>query len=299
MRKLLVYSILLFILISCGLRSRNAEEPEQRPVTDVSVTSVSYGHIDKEIELSAVTAFLKKSVVAAPISSFIKFCQVQPGTMVNEGQTLYRLESKERSALGSEVMDADMGVVDVKANTSGVVTEVQRQSGDYVPEGSTLCTIANVGSMVFEVDVPAEDMKYAKAGTTCRIELPDGGKVSAVLSTPLATMDVNAQVQQVPAKARTSFLPEGLRAKVLLKVSDSGNKMQILPKSAVQSDDNMTSFWIMKVGGNSSARKIAVTIGNSDNEYVEITSPVLSSEDRIITAGSYQLQDGDKVKIAE
>lgn len=75
--------------------------------------------------------------------------------------------------------------------------------------------------MVFEVDVPTEDMKYARPGTICLISLPDGRKFSSVLSAPLATMDVNAQVQQIPARAKSPFLPEGLRAKALLPVSST------------------------------------------------------------------------------
>jgi hypothetical protein len=44
---------------------------------------------------------------------------------------------------------------------------------------------------------------------------------------------------------------------------------------------------------------VPVTIGNSNNREVEITSPQLSLTDRIITVGSYQLQDGDRVQIAK
>jgi hypothetical protein len=92
-------------------------------------------------------------------------------------------------------------------------------------------------------------------------------------------------------------LPEGLRAKAMLSMSSGKRSTQILPKAAVQSDDNMTSFWIMKVSPAGTAKKIPVTIGNSNNSETEIIAPRLSPADRIITTGSYQLQDGDKVAI--
>ncbi len=299
MKKIAILALSAVLLMSCGGKTRQDDEQEQPHVTDVSVVHVSYGHIDKQIELTAVTTFLKKSMVTAPVASFISACYVQPGSVVHRGQLLYRLESKEREALGGDVMAKNMGVNHIKATTAGVVTEVLQQTGGYVTEGSTLCSIANTNSMVFEVEVPTEDMKYARPGTVCLIALPDGRELSAVLSTPLATMDVNAQVQQIPARAKTSFLPEGLRAKALLRVSSNKQNSQLLPKSAIQSDDNMTSFWIMAVSDNGTAKKIPVTIGNSNNIETEILSPRLSPADRITTTGSYQLQDGDKVKIVK
>ena len=299
MKNIVILTLSTILMMSCGGKTQQDDEQEQPHVTDVSVVNISYGHIDKQIELTAVTAFLKKNVVTAPVASFITACYVQPGSIVHCGQILYRLESKEREALGGDVMVKNMGINYIKATTAGVVTEVLQQTGGYVTEGSILCSIANTGSMVFEVDVPTEDMRYARPGTHCLISLPDGREFSSVLSTPLATMDVNAQVQQIPARAKTSFLPEGLRAKALLRVSSNGQNTQILPKSAIQSDDNMTSFWIMAVSDNGTAKKIPVTIGNSSNVETEILSPRLSSADRIITTGSYQLQDGDKVKIVK
>lgn len=298
MKKLMVWNMVALLITSCGAKTQK-DESEPTPVTDVSVTVVYYGHIDRNIDLTATTAFLKKSIVAAPNASFITACYVQPGTRVHRGQALYRLESKERQALGSGMMGRDMGIVYVRASAAGIVTDVQQQTGGYVTEGAPLCSIADTGSMVFEVDVPAEDMRYAHPGSSCTIFLPDGRKVAATLSTPLATMDVSTQVQQVPAYAKVSFLPKGLRAKASLITSHAPSKTQILPRTAIQSDDNMTSFWIMKVDEKNCARKVPVTIGNSNASEIEVISPQLLLTDRIIADGSYGLQDGDKVKIVK
>ena len=122
----------------------------------MEVTTVAYGQIDK-IELTAVTVFPEEECGGQPlVSAFITACYVQPGTAVGRGQTLYRLESKERQALGNDILGKDMGIVLVKAGASGIVTDVQQQTGGYVTEGATLCSIANTGSMVFEVEVPAK-----------------------------------------------------------------------------------------------------------------------------------------------
>lgn len=300
MKNMTILTLSALLIMSCTGKTQSNDEADKQPVTDVSTVNITYGHIDREIELTAVTAFLKKSIETAPVSSFITACYVQPGTTVRRGQILYRLESKEREALGGDVVGKNMGIVSVKASADGVVDIVQQQAGGYVTEGTPLCSIANTGSMVFEIDVPTEDMRYATPGTVCRISLPDGCNFAATLSTPLASMDINSQVQQIPAHARVPFLPEGLRAKAILKAqTHSGGNSQILPKSAIQSDDNMTTFWVMIVTAHGTAQKIPVTIGNSNNTESEIVSPKLSPADKIITEGSYQLQDGDKVRIVK
>ncbi len=297
MKNLIILSLAAILMTGCNGKIQKDNEPDEVPVTDVSIATVNYGHVDQELELTAVTAFLRKSIVTAPNASYVTACYVEQGSVVHRGQIIYRLESKEREALGGDVMGKNMGIVYLRAGASGVVTEVLQQSGGYVTEGSPLCYIANTSSLVFDVEVPAEDMRYARPGTECRITMPDGRMFPAKLSTPLATMDVNAQVQQIPAHAKVSFLPEGLRVKAILKTSRGGHLNQVLPKAAIQSDDNMTSFWIMKVSDSGCAEKVKVSIGNSNNMETEILYPHFSTTDKIITTGSYQLQEGDKVRI--
>lgn len=267
------------------------------PVTDVEVTHVTHGRMARRLELTATTAFLRREVATAPISAFITACHVQTGTMVHRGQQLYRLESKERQAIGGDLMGGAAGVVLVRAAASGVVTDVQQQAGGYVTEGTALCTIADAGSLAFEVDVPSEDMQHARPGIRCLITLPDGRRLTAVLQTPLATMDVGTQVQQVTARAKAGFLPEGLRAKATLSASEGSAHDQLLPKAAVQSDANMTSFWVMKVTAGGTAARVDVKVAGTDGRNVTIAAPRLSAADRIVTSGAYGLQEGDRVRI--
>jgi multidrug efflux pump subunit AcrA (membrane-fusion protein) len=286
----------LFLLAGCTAKAPTDEGAPQ-PVTDVEVTHVTYGSMTRRLELTATTAFLRREVATAPISAFITACHVQTGTAVRRGQPLYRLESKERQALGGDLMGGAAGVVYVRAAASGVVTDVQQQAGGYVTEGTALCTIADAGSQVFEVDVPAEDMPYARPGTRCLIALPDGRRLGAVLQTPLATMDVTTQVQQVPARAKAGFLPEGLRARATLTVPLGSPGMQLLPKAAVQSDAGLTSFWIVKVTAHGTAARVDVQVAGSDGHSVAIAAPRLSTADRIVASGAYGLQEGDRVRI--
>lgn len=289
--------ILLFIgvicLAGCSGNSKDGNNAEQEPRTAVTLTHAAYGSIRQEITLSATTIYLNKSVVAAPIPAFITETLVQPGTRIEAGQLLYKLESKERHALDD---DGTNGIIPIKAAHNGIVLDVQQQAGSYVTEGTTLCTIADASSLVFSISMPYEQRQYVRTGSHCILELPDGTRLSATIQSPLATMDIASQSEQIIARAKTSFLPEGLNVKALFTTnSTSASKDMVLPKSAVQSDETLTEHWIMKLSADSTAVKVPVEVVRSNAAEVEIKSGAVSLQDNIILTGGYGLEEGARV----
>ena len=292
--------VLLSLIVSlsgCGQRdTSNGNIQEEKPGTTVSLTHATFGKIEKKIILSATTAYQNKSVVSAPIPAFITEVLVQPGSRVKAGDILYRVESKEQHALGN----SNHAVIPIKAERDGIVLDVQQQSGSYVTEGTVLCSVAESGSLVFEINVPYEQQRYAHGGSKCMLELPDGTRLTATVHTPLATMNTISQSERVIARAKVPFLPEGMNVKAVFTENDpSSDKGMILPKSAVQSDETLTEHWVMKLTNDSTAVKVPVEIGNSNTSEIEIKSDALSPQDRIILTGGYGLEDGAKVVVAK
>lgn len=285
---------LALLLAGCGQPKQ--EEPAATPRTAITVTHAVSGSIANEIVLSAVTAYQNKSVITAPIPAFITASHVQPGTVVRKGTLLYTLESKERQALGGS---GSMGVVPLKASSAGIVLSVLQQPGSYVPEGTTLCTLADLKSLVFELNVPYEQHKYAVAGKHCTLVLPDDTRLNAVMQTSLATMNTVSQVQPMVARAQAPFLPEGMTVKVLIDGGGSDAGKLILPKAAVQSNETLTAWWVMKLANDSTAVKVPVAVGNSDTQRIEVISSQLSPSDRIVLTGSYGLEDHALVTLSK
>lgn len=279
-------------LVSC--RDNGAGASASKPVTQVNVTYPSLGNINQETVLTAVTAYQGKSAVSAPVASFVVSAHVKPGVKVKAGDILYRLESKEQHALGH-----GNHYIDVKSACNGIVLDVNAQSGSYVTEGEVLCTVVDARSMVFEINVPYEQRQYVKEGSHCVIELPDGTRLSAMVKFPLATMDVASQSEKVVAVAKAPLLPEGMSAKAIFTSRSATRAVPILPKSAVQSDETMTEFWIMRLADDSIAAKVMVVVGNSTRDSIEILSPALSTEEKVINEGSYGLPDKAKVVVIQ
>ena len=294
------FIILLSLVLGLnGCKQRDASTvnvKEEEPRTSVTLTHVTLGKIEKEIVFSATTVFQNKSVISAPIPAFITEVLVTPAARVKMGQTLYKIESKEQHALGN----GDHVSIPIKAERDGIILDVQQQVGSYVTEGAVLCSIAELESLAFEINIPYEQQRYARAGNKCILELPDGTRLTATVHSPLAMMNTTSQAERVIARAKTLFLPEGMNVKAVFTVSDSssGNGM-ILPKGAVQSDETLTEHWIMKLSDDSTAIKVPVEIGNSNALEIEIKSSALSPRDRVVLTGGYGLEDGAKVFIVK
>lgn len=293
----------LLIFVSCGSRQTENVEQMITPKTPVEITTLQYGSVEDELLLFGTTVYLKRNVVTSPIPAFITNVKIKLGDKVNKGDLLYELESKERRALGSNVgkLDtslANFGLIKVKASGTGIISTLDKQQpGDYVLEGGQLCTIAESSDLAFQVNVPYEFTPFAKAGKTCSIILPDNTVHKGTFFTALTAMNALAQTQTILTKTSENlFLPENMIVKISINKGTT-DKKQILPKSSVLTDEMMEEYWIMKLINDSMAIKVPVKIGNKNNERIEILSPLLNNNDRIISNGNYGLPDTALVRI--
>jgi biotin carboxyl carrier protein len=300
-----VNCLLLTTISSCGSKTETQKEQSISPKTPVEVVSVSNGSISDELTLFGTTFYLKRNIVTAPIPAFITQVNIKLGDKVNKGDVLYILQSKESRALGNDITKIDstlknFGIIKVTAPATGIISTLDKQqSGDYVLEGTQLCTIAESNDLVFQVNVPYEYTFYAKPGINCTIILPDNTNHTATFTRALTTMNVMAQTQTILAKCNENlFLPENMMVKVVISKGTQNNK-QVLPKSCVLSDEMMKEFWVMKLINDSTAIKVSVTIGNKNLESTEVLSPLFHSSDKIVSKGNYGLPDTALVTIVK
>jgi biotin carboxyl carrier protein len=303
MKQLIIYFWVALVLGSCASKTVTQTEQSTSPKTPVEVVSICTGSINDELTLFGTTFYLKRNIVTAPIPAFITQVNIKLGDKVNKGDVLYILQSKESRALGNDVNKIDstlknFGIIKVTAPATGIISTLDKQqAGDYVLEGTQLCTIAESNDLVFQVNVPYEYTPYAKIGNYCTIILPDNSQHAATFTRALTAMNVMAQTQTILAKCSENlFLPENMMVKVGIS-KNTQNKKQVLPKSCVLSDEMMKEFWVMKLINDSTAVKISVTVGNKNSEQIEVITPLFDSNDRIISKGSYGLSDTAIVSI--
>ena len=303
-----IYSIIfLFMLVvsfmeGCTPKAPAKEENSVTAKTPVTLTTVSVGVVSDSISFNAVSSFLKKNLVKSSALGYVEKVNVKLGDFVEQGQVLFTIKTKEASVFTSKALDTILnftGKFDIKANSTGIISEVDKQPGDYVSDGDQLCIIAQKNSLVFLLNVPFESNGFITINGRCVIELPDKTLLGGIIDGRLSTMDPVSQTLTYVVKpdAEKNF-PENLiaRVKILKTVKQ---KAVTLLKDAVLSDETESNFWVMQLSNDSTAVKVPITKGIETNGKVEIISPKFLTGDRIILTGNYGLPDTALVQIVK
>jgi hypothetical protein len=303
MKKKYLTGAISFILLASCHHVDQTSEVETRPVAQVKVTNVSYKNMEEQATLTATSVYLQRSQVTAPVAGYITHVYIKYGDVVSKGQVLYSMETKERAALGENAIKIDstlkeFGKLTIKAPSGGIITTIDRQqTGEYIMEGNSFCTITQSGDLAFQLNVPYEYHSLVEHSNYCTLVLPDKSQIQGHIVKALSSLNATAQTQMYLVRpTRNVFLPEGLVASVLLTTNSKPNT-QVIPKEAVLSDELMKNFWIMKLLNDTIAIKVDVKVGIRNTHEVEIISPQLSITDRILSEGNYGLADTALVKI--
>lgn len=306
MQKSSVYLLLIPFIITASCHSKSTEtttEQEPESITPVTITSILTDPMAEYIELNATSTFLQKAYVKASASGYIKAVNVKVSKMVSAGQTAFVLKTKEAQSIGNTINMLDTsfrfsGIINIKAGTSGYVSELNHQPGDYVQEGEQLAVISDIRSFVFILNLPYELRPYVLNKEFVELLLPDGKSLIGHISSAMPVVDSSSQTQNIVLTVNDKSLPTNLIAKVKVVKTAKSNTIS-LPKQSVLSDETQTSFWVMKVKDSTTAIKVPVTKGMETGDRIEILTPAFSASDRFLLTGNYGLADTAKIKIVQ
>jgi multidrug efflux pump subunit AcrA (membrane-fusion protein) len=297
--------IALGLAVSCSNKGDKSEEKEPDPEqakTPVTVTQVQVTTLHDSIELNATSVFLQSNYVKSTTNGYVQAVNAIPGEYVSEGKELFTIVTKESLVIGNSISSLDTsfkfnGVNKIKSTTHGYITQLNHQVGDYVQDGEQLAVISEAGSFAFLLNLPYELRPYVLNKKTVELSLPDGVRLQGHIASVMPTVDSASQTQPVVIKVDSKVhIPQNLIAKVHI-IKDVKDHAQILPKSAILSNEAQTSFWVMKMIDSVTAVKTEIQKGIELNNKVEILKPVFSASDLILVTGNYGLPDTAKVMI--
>ena len=307
MKKLSLYFLILCLAsVSCKSKTTEEEtttEEEKQTETPVTVTGIGTEPMAEYIDLNATSTFLQEAFVKASSNGYITDVNAHVGKMVSGSQTVFVLKTKEAHVLGNTInlLDSSFrfsGIINIKAGTSGYVSQVNHQKGDYVQEGEQLAVISDVNSFVFILNLPYELRPYIMDNKTVELLLPDGKILFARVASSMPVVDSVSQTQNIVLKVNEKNLPVNLIAKVKVTKTVKAHATS-LPKASVLSDETQKEFWVMKVIDDSTAVKVPVEKGIQVNDRVEIVKPEFTNTDRFLLTGNYGLADTARIKIVK
>lgn len=300
----LACACLLLTISACNHDTAAADDAPVRSQTPVTVTSISNGTMADSISLNATSSFMQKSYVKANAIGYIQHVYVKPGQYVSAGQLLFTIKTKEAQSIGNTINVLDTtfkfsGVNRIKAASSGYITQLMHQLGDYVQDGEQLAAISDKESFAFVMQLPYELQSTLRNNQDIILTLPGGHTLSGRVASVMPSVDTLSQTQGIVIKVNSADpIPENLVARAHIIKSAKSN-VPSLPKSAVLANETQTDFWVMKLINDTTAVKIPVQKGIETKSQVEILSPKFGPADRIVITGNYGLADTAKVKIVK
>lgn len=299
--------LLFYILIAVFFTSCKETTVPEKPIdvrVPVTLTTIDTLGIESYSDLNATATYLVKNTIKANATGYLNSVNVATNDLVTTGKELFSIKTREAKVLGNTINKIDPslqfgGAIRVRSNTTGIVTMVNVQQGDYVQDGDVLVTINDTKSFAILLSMPFELKKYIAVGKQLAVTLPDATTRTATVQKFSPTVDATSQTQNVVLKINgKQDIPENLIVKVRIN-KGSNSKTISLPKSAVLSDETETNFWIMKMINATTAIKVPIKKGIQTENKIEIVSPVLTHEDKILLTGNYGVADTIKVKVVK
>ena len=299
-------AIALLMAASCktGDKKDAADEKATPTGTPVTVTVVSTDNMVEYTDLNATAVFLQKSYVKANVNGYIQSTAAAPGKYVTTGQVLFVLKTKEAQSIGNSINKLDpsfkfSGTNNIKAASTGYITQLSHQAGDYVQDGEQLAVISDENSFAFLLNLPYELRRYVTPNSNIELTLPDGTKLKGITGNAMPSVDAASQTQNIVIKVPgANKIPENLIAKVKIIKVNKPNTFS-LPKEAILTNDTQSEFWIMKLTDSTTAVKVPIKKGIEVKDRVEILEPRLTPADKILVTGNYGLPDTAKVNIVQ
>jgi len=284
-------------LVSCSGENKN--DPNIVSGTPVKIIQPEKMNLTDCVTLNANTIFLKKEIVRATFQGFIEKTYKNIGDQVSNGDLLFRINTKESAAdtnlqiiLGDKTFK---GLINIKAKSNGVLTELNYNTGDFVSDGEEIAVISNPSSLRIELNVPYQYAGKININTLCKVFLPNDKIVNAFIQKIIPQVDPAAQTQSYILEMKQSEnLPENLNVNAQIPIRTVKDAI-VLPQSAVMSNETLDKFWIMKLINDTTAVRNDITKGIENDNFVQVLKPGLNMTDRIISDGAYGLPDTAKV----
>jgi multidrug efflux pump subunit AcrA (membrane-fusion protein) len=292
---------LSLFLVSCSGENKN--DPNIVSGTPAKIIQPEKMNLTEYITLNANTIFLKKEIVRATFQGFIESTYKNIGDKISNGDLLFRINTKESAAdtnlqiiLGDKTFK---GLINIKAKSNGVLTELNYNAGDFVSDGEQIAVISNPSSLRIELNVPYQYSGKINIDTPCEVYLPNDKVVNAFIQKIIPQVDLTAQTQTyILEMKQAENLPENLNVNARIPIRTVKDAI-VLPQSAVMSNETLDKFWIMKLINDTTAVRNDITKGIENDNFVQVLKPELNTSDRIISDGAYGLPDTAKVVLGQ
>lgn len=216
---------------------------------------------------------------------------------LDQVQNSYDLAAAQLSSAEAALARAEnnLSFTTLQADRDGIIGATYYEVGQVISAGTPVCLIVDDAEMEVRISFTEKQYGTYAVGAPCKVTFWAFPGVSADGVVYEKAAAPNTSTGTYDAKIRLTSPPAGLAVGMTAEVSfarESAGAFSV-PLTAIAGQSETPAVWIVKDG---KAELVSVKTGEYGKDAVEITEG-LSEGDRVITAGTQKLREGDEVRI--
>jgi membrane fusion protein (multidrug efflux system) len=249
---------------------------------DNSVLKQTIAQTEAQVALNRTLYQRQKNLWDQKVGTEVQYLQAQTTLQSSQKQ----LASLRQQANQSRIISPINGTID----------QMDLKLGQVAQPGTTGIRIVNADKLKVKADVPESYVASVNTGNAVKIIVPDAqDSVTTKVTFAAKAIDPVSRSFAVEVKlpVRKSLRPN---MTAILKIADySKANAIIVPVKAIQRSEEGDYVFVNEAG---TAKKVVIQSGKTYGGKTEITSG-LKAGDQLITEGVSDIEDGDKIKIAQ
>lgn len=195
----------------------------------------------------------------------------------------------------TEAARIQLAHAEVRAPVAGLIIQRQVQTGALVNAQTPLFTLVRDGDLEFSAKVPASVLPDISVGMPAQLSLPSchlPGQIRQVA----AVVDSDTgygEVRITATDGALSRLRAGTAGSVQLSLDE--HQALALDARALRYGNDGRSTYVFVVGADQCVKRVDVSTGGRDGEWVEISHGV-TPQDTVVLAGAALLSEGERVE---
>lgn len=228
---------------------------------------------------------------------------------LNSAKTNYDIAITSTYATAKASVDSAQAVLDSATNNLNNTVIIAPISGYVASKNGTLGQIAAAGSPLFsikstdvvnvEISVTESVIPYINIGTKASVSVSTAslsdikGEVTVVNT--VKNVQTGMYTVKIKIDNKDDLLKLGMMADVVLETQAKSGVI-VIPSASIMQDDEGYSVYIVK---DNKAEKRAITIGITNNDFVEVISGLSTGETVVVSGKEYISKENNTVNIVE